>query len=65
MAGQGKTRKSGTATSPDTELVGTIREQQHTGSHDKPGDEAHGNDLRGGTRAGAENVEPKRRKEEH
>ncbi|WP_225889749.1 hypothetical protein [Indioceanicola profundi] len=35
-----------------------IREQQHTGNHQKPGDEARGADVRGGTRAGAENVEP-------
>lgn len=35
-----------------------IRDQQHTGNHQKPGDEAGGADRRGGTRAGAENVEP-------
>ena len=35
-----------------------IRDQQHTGNHHKPGDEAGGADRRGGTRAGAENVEP-------
>jgi len=31
--------------------------QQHTGNHPKPG-EPHGVDRFGGTRAGAENVEP-------
>jgi len=36
-----------------------VRDQQHTGNHDKPGREAHGADDRGGTRAGAENVEPR------
>lgn len=35
-----------------------IRDQQHTGNHQKPGPESHGADERGGTRAGAENVEP-------
>jgi hypothetical protein len=35
------------------------REQQHTGNHDQP--EAAGADRLGGTRAGAENVEPKKR----
>lgn len=35
-----------------------VREQQHTGNHHKPGPEERGSDLRGGTRAGAENVEP-------
>lgn len=32
-----------------------ILEQQHTGNHQKPGDESA--DKRGGTRVGAENVE--------
>lgn len=35
-----------------------IRDQQHTGNHQKPNQEADGSDVRGGTRAGAENVEP-------
>lgn len=34
-----------------------ILDQQHTGNHQKPGDESA--DKRGGTREGAENVEPK------
>jgi len=41
--------------SPDVE---TIRQQQHTGNHDKPGPEQGGADRHGGTRDGAENVEP-------
>ncbi len=45
----------------DPKLVEDVRQQQHTGSHDKPGEEAHGSDRRGGTRAGAENVEPRKR----
>jgi hypothetical protein len=32
--------------------------QQHTGNHDKPGPEAGGGDRHGGTRDGAENLEP-------
>ena len=38
-----------------------VREQQHTGNHEKPKPEASGADKFGGTRAGAENVEPKKR----
>ncbi len=34
-----------------------ILEQQHTGNHQKPAGESA--DARGGTRAGAENVEPR------
>jgi hypothetical protein len=45
----------------DAELAETVRDQQHTGNHGKPGAEAHGSDRRGGTRAGAENVEPNRK----
>ena len=45
----------------DRELAEKVRQQQHTGSHDKPEREAAGSDLRGGARTGAENVEPKRR----
>jgi hypothetical protein len=47
--------------STEQELAKKVRQQQHTGSHDKPEKETQGSDLRGGTRAGAENVEPKRR----
>jgi len=36
-----------------------IRDQQHTGNHQKPGAENEGADKRGGTRDGAENVEPR------
>ena len=45
----------------EREMGKRVRQQQHTGSHDKREKEAQGSDLRGGTRAGAENVEPKRR----
>jgi hypothetical protein len=45
----------------DRELIRKVRQQQHTGSHDKPAHEAQGSDRLGGTRAGAENVETKRR----
>jgi hypothetical protein len=38
--------------------VTKAREQQHTGNHDKPGPEQGGSDRHGGTRHGAENVEP-------
>ncbi|MBV9862626.1 MAG: hypothetical protein JO267_10815 [Alphaproteobacteria bacterium] len=41
-----------------TEDVATIRQQQHTGNHDKPGPEKGGSDKHGGTRDGAENLEP-------
>jgi hypothetical protein len=33
--------------------------QQHTGNHDRPQRERDGNEKHGGSRAGAENVEPK------
>jgi hypothetical protein len=36
----------------------TVRQQQHTGNHEKPGPERGGSDRHGGTRDGAENVEP-------
>lgn len=61
MTGQGKDRKGGTERDSDANLVEKVHDQQDTGNHDKPGTEAHGSDKRGGTRAGAENVEPKRR----
>jgi hypothetical protein len=44
----------------DRDMAKKVR-QQHTGSHDKPEKEMQGSDRRGGTRAGAENVEPKKR----
>ncbi|BBK40889.1 hypothetical protein STVA_09090 [Allostella vacuolata] len=37
--------------------VKTVREQQHTGNHEAAR-QPNGPDLFGGTRAGAENVEP-------
>jgi hypothetical protein len=50
---------------PERESVGdvekSIRQQQHIGNHDKPDSETAGADQHGGTRAGAENVEPKKR----
>ena len=45
----------------DAGLAETVRDQQHTGNHDKPGEEARGSDRRGGTRSGAGNVEPRRK----
>ncbi|HJT07157.1 MAG TPA: hypothetical protein VJ747_09535 [Stellaceae bacterium] len=41
------------------ETAKQVRDQQHTGSHGRP--EEGGSDRFGATRAGAENVEPKRR----
>ena len=42
----------------ESELVQKVREQQHTGNHDKKdGQEKGGADKFGGTRKGAENVE--------
>ena len=38
--------------------VTKARQQQHTGNHDKPGPEQGESDRHGGTRHGAENVEP-------
>jgi hypothetical protein len=38
----------------------TNAEQQHTGAHERPERERQGNERLGGTRAGAENVEPKK-----
>jgi hypothetical protein len=38
--------------------VETVRQQQHTGNHDKPGPERGGSDRHGGTRHGADNIEP-------
>ena len=37
-----------------------VRQLQHTGNHGKPGPEKGGSDRHGGTRDGAENVEPVR-----
>ncbi len=37
-----------------------IADQQHTGNHDRPPRKSEGNEKLGGTRAGAENVEPRR-----
>jgi hypothetical protein len=50
-AGRDRTRS-------DDPVVDDVRQQQHTGNHDKPGEEAEGSDSHGGTRDGAENVEP-------
>jgi hypothetical protein len=44
---------------PDSD-VGKTHDQQHTGNHDRSAKEKAGNEKLGGTRAGAENVEPKR-----
>ncbi len=46
---------------PHTEEgVEHVEGEQETGNHKKPGDiESHGADRLGGTRVGAENVEPK------
>jgi hypothetical protein len=41
------------------ETVEQVQDQQHTGNHGRPAES--GNDRFGATRAGAENVEPKRR----
>ena len=55
--------ESGRPSSDDaaSEDVETVREQQHTGNHDR-GERSkgkpYGADTFGGTRAGAENVEP-------
>lgn len=38
--------------------VENVRQQQHTGNHEKLGPEAGGSDRHGGTRDGAENLEP-------
>ena len=48
--------------SGNRDLAKEVRQQQHTGNHEKPGREAVAGDVRGGTRAGAENVEPKKRR---
>lgn len=53
VAGRRSTERGG-----NRELAKEIR-QQHTGNH---GEEAVAGDVRGGTRAGAENVEPKKRR---
>jgi hypothetical protein len=45
----------------EREMGKQVHQQQNTGNHDKPETEKQGSDQRGGTRAGAENVEPKRR----
>jgi hypothetical protein len=46
------------AEKPTHAEVETVRQDQHTGNHNKPGPEAGGSDRHGGTRHGAENVEP-------
>jgi hypothetical protein len=46
------------AEKPTNAEVETVRQDQHTGNHNKPGPEAGGSDRHGGTRHGAENVEP-------
>lgn len=46
--------------STEHELAKRVR-QPHTASYDKPEKETQGSDPRGGTRAGAGTVEPKRR----
>ena len=38
--------------------VEASRKQQHTGNHERPTEQPYGADTFGGTRAGAENVEP-------
>jgi hypothetical protein len=55
---QEQRKEGGKAAEGDAAVAETVRDQQHTGNHGKPGEEAHGSDRRGGTRAGAENVEP-------
>jgi hypothetical protein len=54
-------RKGGKGSGGNAGLAETVRDQQHTGNHGKSGEEARGSDRRGGTRAGAENVEPRRK----
>lgn len=53
-------RKDPTAAPPPNEKgdAASIAGQQHTGNHNKPDSERGGADRFGGTRAGAENVEP-------
>jgi hypothetical protein len=46
--------------SADRELVKKVR-QQHTSGHDKPEKEMQGSDVHGGTNAGADNIETKKR----
>ena len=50
--------KPQTGAQPKPQDVAATRQQQHTGNHDKPGPEKGGADRHGGTRDGAENVEP-------
>jgi hypothetical protein len=45
----------------ERDSVRHARQQQHTGGHDKAAKEAVGADQRGGTRAGAENVGPRKK----
>jgi hypothetical protein len=40
-----------------------LRQQQHTGNHDRPERAGGGADRFGGTRAGADNVEPSKKDE--
>ena len=46
-------------TAKDTDTA-AIKQQQHTGNHDRPEKERAGNEKLGGTRAGDKNVEPKK-----
>jgi len=46
------------AEKPTRAEVETVRQEQHTGNHNKPGPEAGGSDRHGGTRHGAENQTP-------
>jgi hypothetical protein len=45
---------------PDATPAAPAADQQHTGNHDRPKREKDGNEKLGGTRAGAENVEPRK-----
>jgi hypothetical protein len=45
------------AEKPTRAEIKTVRGEQHTGNHNKPGPEAGGSERHGGTRHGAENVE--------
>jgi hypothetical protein len=46
------------AEKPTGAEVETVRQEQHTGNHNKPGPDAGGSDRHGGTRQGVENLEP-------
>ena len=55
-----RTQESPRSTETDTSTsAAKIRQQQHTGNHgERPQNEKEGNETYGGTRKGAENVEP-------